>query len=107
MSRADMVRAYAESLLEQVLNIDRVRPDKDGDYPVRYQSALYYVRIVSGQSDDPVVQVFAKALADVTSARGALRAFERDQYPVAFRPYLLGARSGVGRVGDARYGPVT
>ena len=62
MSRADMVHAYAESLLEQVLKSDRVRPDKDGDYPVRYQSALYYVRIVPGQSDDPVVQVFCHSV---------------------------------------------
>jgi hypothetical protein len=66
MSRADMVRAYAESLLEQVLKTDRIRPDKDGDYPVRYQSALYYVRVDPGQNDDPVVQVFAKVLADIT-----------------------------------------
>ena len=66
MSRADMVHAYAESLLEQVLKTDRVRPDKDGDYPVVYKSAQYYVRIDAGQNDDPVVQVFAKVLADVT-----------------------------------------
>jgi hypothetical protein len=86
-----MVRAYAESLLEQVLKTDRVRPDKDGDYPVRYQSALYYVRIVPGQSDDPVVQVFAIALAGHHTEIGALRAVERDQHPITLRPDLLGA----------------
>jgi hypothetical protein len=66
MSKVDMVRAYTESLLMQVLGADKVFRDDDGDYPVRYESALYYVRIDAGSNDDPVVQVFAIALADVT-----------------------------------------
>lgn len=66
MIKADMVCAYVESLLEQLLDIERIRPDKDGDYPVRHESALYFVRIVPGRYDDPVVQVFAIALAGIT-----------------------------------------
>jgi hypothetical protein len=65
MSKTEMVRAYAESLLEQVVGTDKVKPDNDGDYPVRYQSALYYVRIDPGRRDDPVVQVFAAAVDKV------------------------------------------
>ena len=68
MSKADMVRAYAETLLEQVLGTDKVLSDADGDYPVRRQSALYYVRIDPGRSDDPVVQVFAKALSEIAAS---------------------------------------
>ena len=62
MSKTDMVRAYTESLLERVIGADKVMADNDGDYPVRFQSALYYVRIDPGPRDDPVVQVFAVAV---------------------------------------------
>ena len=65
MSKTDMVRAYTESLLKQVLGIENVMRDGDGDYPVRFESALYYVRIDSGAHDYPVVQVFAVALAEI------------------------------------------
>jgi hypothetical protein len=60
-----MVRACTESLLKQVVDTDRVQADADGDYPVRYESALYYVRIEVGRKDDPVVQVFAIAVNGV------------------------------------------
>ena len=63
---AEMVRAYVESLLEQLTGQDRVTPDHDGDYPVRYQGALYHVRLVGDV--DPVVQVFAIAVAEVKSS---------------------------------------
>lgn len=65
MSKTDMVRAYAESLLKQVLDTEQVVRDPDGDYPVRFKSALYYVRLDSRSNDDPVVQVFAVTLAKV------------------------------------------
>ena len=53
--RTDMVRAYVESLLERLIGAQQVSPDGDGDYPVRYQNALYYVRLVGDLN--PVVQV--------------------------------------------------
>ena len=61
--RSDMVRAYVESLLERLTGIDKAVPDHDGDYPVRYRDALYYVRLIGEK--DPVVQVFATAVADI------------------------------------------
>ena len=65
MVKAEMVRSYVESLLEQLLEIEKITQDQDGDYPVRYRSALYFVRIVPGKYDDPVVQVFATVLANI------------------------------------------
>jgi hypothetical protein len=67
MTKTDMVRAYAESLIEQVTGADKAKADNDGDYPVRYRSALYYVRIDPGPRDDPVVQVFAVAVDKIES----------------------------------------
>ena len=61
--RADMVRAYVESLLERLIGAQQVSPDDDGDYPVRYRNALYYVRLVGDV--DPVVQVFSVAVSGV------------------------------------------
>ena len=61
--RADMVRTYVESLLEKLTGVDKAVPDADGDYPVRYRDALYFVRLIG--EVDPVVQVFATAVAGV------------------------------------------
>jgi hypothetical protein len=61
--KADMVRAYVETLLERLTGQDRVESDNDGDYPVRFRSALYYVRLIGDV--DPVLQVFATAVAGV------------------------------------------
>jgi len=58
-----MVRAYVESLLERLIGAQQVSPDADGDYPVRYQNALYYVRLVGELN--PVVQVFSVAVNGV------------------------------------------
>ncbi len=64
--RADMVRAYIETLLERLTGSEKLTPDADGDYPVRYKSSLYYVRLIG--SENPVVQVFATAVSDVPSS---------------------------------------
>lgn len=66
-----MVRAYVESLLERLIGAQQVVPDADGDYPVRYRDARYYVRVV-GQVDS-VVQVFSVAVAGVPATAGLLR----------------------------------
>ena len=91
MSKTDMVRAYAESLMKQILGTDQIIRDDDGDYPVRYRSALYYVRIDPGSNDDPVVQVFAIALADVASGAELLEEIEQDQRPTPLRQNVLGS----------------
>lgn len=61
--QAEMVRAYVESMLEHLTGEARLDPDHDGDYPIRYRSALYYVRII----DDPevTVQVFSIAVDEI------------------------------------------
>jgi hypothetical protein len=62
-----MVKAYIESLLEDLTGTEKVSPDHDGDYPIRYPSAQYYVRVLD--VGEPVVQIFAVAVADVKSNR--------------------------------------
>jgi hypothetical protein len=59
----DVIAAYVEKLLAAVTDTRDVVPDRDGDYPVRFGSALYYVRFVG--AEDPDVQVFAVAVAGI------------------------------------------
>ena len=58
--RRDVIAAYVEKLLAALTETSHVAPDKDGDYPVRFGSALYYVRLVG--AEEPDVQVFAVAV---------------------------------------------
>lgn len=61
--RIDQARAYVEDLLEKMLGLERLYRDPDGDYPVRYADAGYYVRIIG--IPEPVVQVFSTPVVKV------------------------------------------
>jgi hypothetical protein len=80
--RADMVRAYVESLLERLTGTERFVPDEDGDYPVRYRDALYFVRLVG--EVDPVIQVFSIAVADVPKSAKLLERLNQINTEVRF-----------------------
>ena len=70
--RADQARAYVETLLERLTGADKVQTDEDGDYPVVCQDLPYYVRVIG--TEDPVVQVFSIALADIETTPELLAA---------------------------------
>lgn len=59
-----------------------VKPDADGDYPVRYRSALYYVRLVGDSHVD--VQVFAVAVDGVDPSPELLAAVNEINTQVRF-----------------------
>ncbi len=65
-----MVRAYVESLVEQLTGVEKVVTDDDGDFPVRVGKTLFYVSIVD--DDDPVVQVFSFAVQEVPASNELL-----------------------------------
>jgi hypothetical protein len=58
----DMVVSYTRDLLEQITG-ERPEPDQDGDLPIEFGGACFYVR-VDGPTD-PVVQIFSVLLADL------------------------------------------
>jgi hypothetical protein len=64
--RRDVIAAYVEKLLATLTDGVPVTADDDGDYPIRYRSALYYVRLVGDERPD--VQVFAIAVAGVAAS---------------------------------------
>lgn len=58
-----MVRSHVETLIEELTGVDKAEPDGDGDYPIRFRNALYYVRVTNAQV--PVVQVFSIAVSEI------------------------------------------
>jgi len=57
---ADMVTSHVETLIERLTGVEKAKTDTDGDYPIRYRSALYFVRVVPAR--EPVVQIFSVAV---------------------------------------------
>jgi hypothetical protein len=60
--RLDMVQSYVRDLLEKMTGT-RPEPDHDGDFPVTYGHAQFFVRVT--HPADPVVQVFSVAVAEL------------------------------------------
>ena len=69
-----MVKAYTETLVKSLLKVEQVITDDDGDIPIRYKSALYYIRVVDADPDEPIVQIFAVAVADIKESDELLKA---------------------------------
>ena len=60
--RPDVTYVYVRDLLERLAG-HRPEPDRDGDLPVQFEGAQFFVRVVG--NTDPWVQVFAVAVADL------------------------------------------
>ena len=79
--RADMVMSYVRDLLEQLTGV-RPEPDNDGDLPVEYAGALFYVRVVNPQ--DAIVQVFSVGIADIEPTPDLLAAINAINTQIGF-----------------------
>lgn len=79
--RRDVTAAFVEKLLARITD-SPIEPDADGDYPVRYRSALYYVRLVGDGHVD--VQVFAVAVDSVDASPELLAAINDINTQVRF-----------------------
>ena len=81
-----MVVSHVEKLIERLTGTDKVKAGADGDYPSRYRSALYYVRVVRARL--PVVQVFSVAVDGIAFSSGLARELNdinsREHYCRAF-----------------------
>lgn len=64
----EIVTSHVETLIERITGVDKAVPDNDGDYPVRFRDALYWVR-VSGSDEHPLVRVFYHVLPRGTRRR--------------------------------------
>lgn len=59
-----MVASHVETLIERITGLDKATADHDGDYPIRFKDALFYVR-VAGDDTRPIVRVFSTVVTDV------------------------------------------
>jgi hypothetical protein len=61
----DVAFVYVRDLIERLTG-DKPEPDADGDLPVRYQGAVFFVRVVGPVGYiDPWVQVFSVAVSEI------------------------------------------
>ncbi len=59
-SKAEILRPYVESVVREYLEIPEggeLKKDDDGDIPIRWGSAVYYVRLVDR---DPVLPLHSR-----------------------------------------------
>lgn len=61
----EIVTSHIESLIERVVGVEKAMPDDDGDYPIRFRDAVYFVR-VTGPEEQPLVRVFSHVVSHVT-----------------------------------------
>jgi hypothetical protein len=66
VAHIDLVQAWVEKLLREAFTLDELIRDDDGDYPFRYGSAAYFVRVLD--RDPPLVRVFAIAVTGVSGS---------------------------------------
>jgi hypothetical protein len=69
--KAEMLRPYVEQVLKTHLGVDELVRDGDGDYPIRFGSAKYFVRLSDEQP--PVVRVYSHVLVGV---RGTAKLYQ-------------------------------
>lgn len=83
MVSLEMVRSHVETLIERLTDSpNKATVDDDGDYPLQYRKAKYYVRVAKPQK--PVVQVFSVAVADVELSDGLARALNEINCDLSF-----------------------
>lgn len=88
VGRLDRIRPYLEKLLKEGFELPELSPDPDGDYPFRFRSAGYYVRLINEQS--PTVQVFSIAPREVKRSAKLFTAVNDINAQIAFaRLYVV------------------
>lgn len=67
--RPDVAFVYVRDLIERITGT-RPEPDHDGDLPVHFHGAQFFVRIVG--APNPWVQVFSVAVAEIDDSPGLM-----------------------------------
>ncbi|MGH9892868.1 MAG: T3SS (YopN, CesT) and YbjN peptide-binding chaperone 1 [bacterium] len=64
----EQLRPIVEQTLREALRIDQIRYDSEGDIPIRFGSAMVFVRLIGGKT--PKVRVFSPLLRELSSTDG-------------------------------------
>lgn len=83
MSASD-TRGRVEQLLKQTLGTQQLLADQFGNWPMRFGSAIYYVRLIEPPLLPPMVQVFSPVLGDVPKTPELLDAVNSINAQISF-----------------------
>lgn len=64
MADIEMLRPYVEQKIAELLGVERVKVDAEGDIPIRAGSAVCFVRLLNGPTG-PMVRIFSPLLGGV------------------------------------------
>lgn len=68
--RPDVAFVYVRDLIERITGVRPV-PDTDGDLPVHFHGAQFFVRVIASAAN-PWIQVFSIAVAEVPESPGLM-----------------------------------
>lgn len=78
------VRGRVEKLLKQTLGAQELVVDAFGNWPVRFGTAIYYVRVMEPPQLPPMVQVFSPVIGDVPKSAQLLDAVNAINAQISF-----------------------
>jgi hypothetical protein len=76
------LRPIVEQTLREVLHVAELKYDEQGNIPIRFGSAVVFVRLVGGKT--PEVQVFSPLLWELSSTNGLVEALNNINTHLAF-----------------------
>jgi hypothetical protein len=100
--RPDVAFVYVRDLIERITGV-RPDPDTDGDLPVHFHGAQFFVRVIASAAN-PWIQVFSVAVADVQESPGLMTRLNQINASSTSRARSTSARRSSSR---PRSGPTT
>ena len=64
MANIEMLRPYVEQQVSQLLGVEKLQVDQDGDIPIRSGSSVTFARLLDGPTG-PMFRVFSPLLLDI------------------------------------------
>lgn len=68
MTDVEVLAPWVEKVVKEVLGVDHLHRDDDGDIPIALDKAVMYVRLTDGPIDLPRVRLFGPILKQVTTS---------------------------------------
>jgi len=80
----DSIREFVDISLREILHTDDLKRDDDGDIPIRFGSALVFVRLVEADGALPSLHVFAPVVWDLKESPEILEAVNEMNLSIRF-----------------------
>lgn len=84
MARLEVLRPFVEQTLAQYLGLEKVQVWDDGTIPIRAGSTVVNVRLMEGEGDKPLLQVYSPLLHDIERTPALLERLNEMNTQLAF-----------------------